>query len=48
MRLTILFILLALAGCTTINVTTSGNVTVDAHKNITVSDPQATVGIPLL
>lgn len=37
-----------LAGCTTINVTTTGNVAVDAHKEIAVSDPSATVGLPLL
>lgn len=46
-----LFIVVMLAfcqGCSTINVTTSGDVLVDAHKNIVVSDPTATVGVPLI
>ena len=47
-----LFLLLAtlglVSGCTTINVTTTGNVAVDAHKEIAVVDPNATVGLPLL
>ncbi|GEM_PF-6931341 len=34
------------AGCTTINVTSDGDVRVDAHKEIVVADPS--VEVPLL
>lgn len=47
-RVSVLMFFALLAGCTTVNVTTSGDVTVDAHKEITVSDPTASVGIPVL
>lgn len=41
-------LLLCSVSCTTINVTTSGGVLIDAHKQIIVSDPSANIGIPLL
>lgn len=48
MRILFTIVFFFISGCTTINVTANGNVTVDAHKDVTVSDPSATVGLPLL
>lgn len=45
-KVILLALLLLCAGCTTINVTTDGDVKVDARKTVTVSDP--TVGVPAI
>lgn len=49
MKATILIMLfLSISGCTMINVTTCGDVSIDAHKDVVVSDPQANVEVPMI
>lgn len=47
-RIICLLLLLLCAGCTVNYVSDSSGVNIDARKDITVTDPSTTIGLPVL